>query len=151
MGRDRYHYNKKGELRGFSSDEPPREPKDWTGCFVVGGILFVLGAIPHGLDNTIAFWIVAALGVAAIYVLYWVLRLFFAFLLDRLRERKLRALQGDSETHFEPGPMNPALGDKTIYSTQCRDCRREVAPLFIGQNGRAKYSCPCGRDWIMKW
>lgn len=151
MGRDRYHYNAKGDYRGFSSDKPPREPTDWAGCLMVGGLLFIPVALIQGLDNTIAFWIVFALVVAAIYGLYWLVWLLFAVLADRFRERKLRALGGDSSTTSGPGPETLALGDKNLYSTQCRDCRREVAPLFIGQNGRAKYSCQCGRDWVLRW
>lgn len=151
MGRDRHYYNAKGDYRGFSSDEPPREPKNWTSRFVVGGILFVSFAFAYGFGNMTALLIVGTLGVAAIYGLYCVLQFLFAVLSDRFRERKHRDLRGDSQITYEPGPVNLALGDKTLYSTQCRDCRREVAPLFIGQNGRAKYSCQCGRDWVLRW
>ena len=74
MGRDRYFYNRNGELRGFSSDEPPRKQRDWGCFFLLVGFLFLCSCSELGFENTIGLSILLILIIAVLYVLYKVFR-----------------------------------------------------------------------------
>lgn len=137
MGRDRHYYNAKGEYRGFSSDEPPREPKDWGSILAWACYLLFLYSLPA----------TTFVGILLFTALYWLA----VFLVRRLLGKISSLIRGQKPGNTSVPPGRSSLMHKAAYttdfSTQCRSCRRYVAPVFVGQNGRAKYFCPCGRMW----
>lgn len=136
MGRDRHYYNAKGDYRGFSSDEPPREPKDWGSILAWTGYLLLL----YSLSAT------TLVGISLFTATYWLA----VFLVRRL-VRKISSMIGGRKGRTSSCQPGRASSKQTAaaVSAQCRKCRREVAPVFLQQNGRARYSCPCGHAWSL--
>lgn len=144
MGKDRYHYDKKNNYQGHSSDKPPSE--DYSGCIILlliaGGYLTLTSLLDSGSPfawvGDLLIWIAV---IAGVYLLakwgLWHLR-------NRNRGRTKQARIQNQPT------IAPNLTPQ--FSAQCHMCKRDVVPDLVGKNGRAKYKCPtCGHLWTLKW
>jgi len=144
MGKDRYHYDKKGSYRGRSSDKPPSE--DYSGCIflllIVGGSLTITSLLDSGSPFA---WVGDVLPwVAGIAAVYWLGKWGTWYFRNRNKGRTTQARVQHRPT------IAPNLTPQ--FSAQCRKCKADVVPDFVGKNGRAKYNCrTCGNSWTLKW